>query len=222
MREFVIGDIHGEYEKLETVLKMCKFDFENDKLYTLGDIVDRGENPIKCFEHLLKIKNRIDIRGNHDDFFLHWIKTGVDFFRGNHGVKETQKDWFKCKNQKLKNQIIQFLENQKNYFIDDLNRLFVHGGISTESKIEVQDSSLFFWDRLMLENAMFNNHVEFPNRFNEVFIGHTPTINYIKNGNIFDYPILVANKIYMMDTGAPFPKGKLTIMNVNSKEFYQA
>lgn len=67
MREFVIGDIHGEYQKLIKCLKAVNFDYQNDKLIQLGDIVDRGPHSYHCIEELKLIKNLILIKGNHDE-----------------------------------------------------------------------------------------------------------------------------------------------------------
>jgi len=66
MKTFTIGDIHGRYKALKEVLKLSKFDYDNDKLIVLGDIVDGGINTYKVVEELLKIKNIIFVLGNHD------------------------------------------------------------------------------------------------------------------------------------------------------------
>ena len=47
MSTFVISDIHGEYEQLKTLLAKMNFG-EQDKLYVLGDVVDRGPEPIRA------------------------------------------------------------------------------------------------------------------------------------------------------------------------------
>jgi serine/threonine protein phosphatase 1 len=39
-KTFVIGDIHGAYLALKQVLERSDFDYENDLLITIGDIVD--------------------------------------------------------------------------------------------------------------------------------------------------------------------------------------
>ena len=62
-RIFVIGDIHGAHKALVQVLERCEFDYENDQLITIGDIVDGWGDSYMVVEELLKIKNRIDIIG---------------------------------------------------------------------------------------------------------------------------------------------------------------
>lgn len=39
-RRFCIGDIHGAYLAFKQLLDDVNFDYENDKLISLGDIVD--------------------------------------------------------------------------------------------------------------------------------------------------------------------------------------
>ena len=56
MKTFVIGDIHGRFKALKEVLKNSKFDYINDKLIVLGDIVDGGIRTYDVVEELLKIK----------------------------------------------------------------------------------------------------------------------------------------------------------------------
>ena len=42
---YVISDIHGNYNAYMDMLKKIQFD-DDDILYILGDILDRGPNPI--------------------------------------------------------------------------------------------------------------------------------------------------------------------------------
>ena len=83
---------------------------------------------------------------------------------------------------------------------------------------------MFYWDRTLWETALsFDESISdlspyYPKRFlnyKEIYIGHTPTtrINSI-------IPVKKAN-IWNVDTGAAF-KGKLTILNIETKEFWQS
>ena len=56
-RNFVIGDIHGYYDKLIELLDVVKFRFDNDILISLGDITDRGHEPIEVIEKLMQVNN---------------------------------------------------------------------------------------------------------------------------------------------------------------------
>jgi serine/threonine protein phosphatase 1 len=58
----------------------------------------------------------------------------------------------------------------------------------------------------------------YPNRlkhYKEIYIGHTPTINYFKM-----HPMNAVN-VWNIDTGAAFT-GKLSIIDIDTKEIYQS
>jgi len=67
METFVMGDIHGSFIALKQCLQRSKFNYHRDKLIVLGDIIDRHDEAFECVEELLKIRNLVVIRGNHDD-----------------------------------------------------------------------------------------------------------------------------------------------------------
>ncbi|QIC79084.1 serine/threonine protein phosphatase [Acinetobacter indicus] len=63
---WAVGDIHGCYNLLMNRLKEIGFDFENDLLVAVGDLVDRGTQNIECIE-LLSKPWFTSVRGNHED-----------------------------------------------------------------------------------------------------------------------------------------------------------
>ena len=66
---WAVGDIHGCYNLLMTRLKEIGFDFENDLLVAVGDLVDRGTQNIECIELLSKPWFK-SVRGNHEDLCI--------------------------------------------------------------------------------------------------------------------------------------------------------
>lgn len=68
-RLFAVGDIHGSYNLLMNTLKKIGFDFENDLLCAVGDLVDRGMQNIECLE-LLSQPWFTSVRGNHEDLLI--------------------------------------------------------------------------------------------------------------------------------------------------------
>ena len=179
-KTWVIGDIHGEYDKLKRLLELIEFDYENDQLISLGDIVDRGPNSYECVEELLKIKNLIALRGNHDEAFRESTITGRNSLY-TQGGRETmlsyQRSYPKCDNDptKIPQTHKDFFKNQINYYVDINGNLFVHAGIDITRDIEKQDLMTFIWDREMIMDAL-NPKCEFDNIYKNIFIGHTPTI----------------------------------------------
>ena len=62
---YIVSDLHGCFEQYQELL--AKIDFsETDELYVLGDVVDRGPEPIRILQDMMKRPNVIFILGNHD------------------------------------------------------------------------------------------------------------------------------------------------------------
>ena len=62
---YVISDIHGCYEQYMKLLDKIHFS-ERDTLYLLGDLVDRGPEPMEVVKDVMRRKNVVTIMGNHD------------------------------------------------------------------------------------------------------------------------------------------------------------
>ncbi|MGO1767410.1 hypothetical protein CAP48_12870 [Advenella sp. S44] len=74
-RDFVVGDIHGHYTKLMQALATVVFDGDKDRLFCVGDLVDRGpEN-----EQVIKLIDTgwfFPVCGNHDDYAIRYHRIG--------------------------------------------------------------------------------------------------------------------------------------------------
>lgn len=69
-KDYFVGDIHGHYSLLQLQLKELKFSPNNgDRLFSLGDIINRGDESEKCIELLLK-PWFFCVLGNHEDMLL--------------------------------------------------------------------------------------------------------------------------------------------------------
>ena len=75
-RSFVIGDIHGNYKPMMELFGKAGLDYKNDILISLGDVVDRGPEPVRVVSELMKLPKLIYILGNHDYWCLEYLKTG--------------------------------------------------------------------------------------------------------------------------------------------------
>lgn len=64
---YVMSDIHGMYDKYKAMLEKISFS-DKDALYILGDVVDRGENPVDVLLDMMSRPNVYPIMGNHDFF----------------------------------------------------------------------------------------------------------------------------------------------------------
>ena len=65
----IMGDIHGNLEALETVVKDAKEQGVNS-FVCVGDVVGYNANPAECLE-LIKELKCVTVRGNHDHYCSH-------------------------------------------------------------------------------------------------------------------------------------------------------
>ncbi len=63
--KYVIADIHGCYTEYKKLLEKIHFS-DKDELYVLGDVVDRGPEPIKVLWDMMARPNVYPVLGNHE------------------------------------------------------------------------------------------------------------------------------------------------------------
>jgi len=237
MRRMVMGDIHGAYKALLQCLQKSGFDYENDLLIQLGDVVDRYPQSFECVEELMKIKQLVAIKGNHDDWFDEFSKTDFHPYFWTHGGKGTLSSYLDHAGKSgrlfttgtgyksaLDSSDIPashkaFFSNQRPYYVDEENRCFVHAGFNTSLPFLSQKTEDYYWDRSLWENAVRcqGNGEQFRIKaeFKEIYIGHTPTTKLNT-----DQPLTAFN-IHNLDTGSGH-SGRLTIMDIETKAFWQS
>lgn len=71
MATYAIGDIQGCYESLQCLLEKIAFNPELDKLWLVGDLINRGPDSLATLRFLYSIRDSVEfVLGNHD---LHFI-----------------------------------------------------------------------------------------------------------------------------------------------------
>jgi len=68
-RDFVVGDIHGMFAHLRALLARVEFDVRADRLFSVGDLVDRGPDSLAALEWLDADWFHA-CRGNHEQFAI--------------------------------------------------------------------------------------------------------------------------------------------------------
>ncbi|WNM19590.1 metallophosphoesterase family protein [Flavobacterium capsici] len=226
-RILVIGDIHGGLHALHQIMERANVT-KNDTLIFLGDYVDGWSQSPEVIDYLIELgekQNCIFINGNHDELLLEWLsesEDNLDWYR--HGGESTVLAYRNVSSE-TKREHIAFLQSLKPYYLDDKKRLFIHAGFTNLNGIDYEYfPKLFSWDRTLWETALalddsISKESEFyPKRFkhyHEIYIGHTPVTRINKT-----VPIQKAN-VWNIDTGAAF-KGPLTIMDIETKEYWQS
>lgn len=74
-KDYVVGDLHGCYNQLMKQLQEINFDFDKDRLIAVGDLIDRGEDSLKCLELVFE-PWFYSVRGNHCELMFDAILSG--------------------------------------------------------------------------------------------------------------------------------------------------
>ena len=159
---YVTSDIHGRLDRLKKLVR--KLDFKiDDKLIILGDLVDRGNEPIEVIEFVMNHPNIEVIMGNHDEMMLHSLKLNdeVQIERWNRNDNQTTYNGFKLRSFNEQVKILNYIDSLPYFKIIDNKFLLVHAGfdpirLNMDMKtMTLEDSLMKQKDRLVWERELF-------------------------------------------------------------------
>ena len=167
-RLIAIGDIHGEIDKLNELLRQLEPQKE-DTLVFLGDYIDRGHHSKEVIERLIALSektNCVFLKGNHEQMLLKLFETkkeeDIQFWLVNGGI-ETLDNYGDI------GEILRlhkdFFNSLKLYYLTD-KYLFVHAGIRPDKPLEEQEEEDFLWIR---DNFIGKKHL----LKQKIIFGHT-------------------------------------------------
>lgn len=89
--DYFMGDLHGSYNLFEKLISDLKFDKNKDRVFCVGDLIDRGKDSLKCVM-LLNNEWFYSVLGNHEEMLLLsldskyieqlWMKNGGEWWEG--------------------------------------------------------------------------------------------------------------------------------------------
>ena len=255
MRRLIVGDIHAHYDMLMKVLDKASFDPSSDILYSVGDLLDRGNKPVETIRFLMSLPSFRPVLGNHDAWFESFLWN----------EKSPDNEWFQNNGGKYTASAFADLSSEEKMGIrkwfssipvvrteDDI--IVVHAGIPTEytdkelAAIASQprpvpilnpsfDGIEGYGDNLWLEAFMLDRNYLYsaleesgwkrgsrrPERKMKpiktkktIFIGHTQLRPECRP--------FVSKKFHLIavDTGTGSGLGPLTVMDIDTREYWQA
>lgn len=223
MKTYVIGDIHGSLKALIQVLERSPVK-KGDRLIFIGDYVDGWSESSELIEYLLSIENTYEcifLKGNHDEWCKNFLFTGQQPLIWTQQGGQATLNSYRKTGYFLEDSHKHFFKKLHNYYIDEDNRAFVHGGYTSPKGLGHESyQSDYYWDRNLWQMYALpsKNSKDLPKLLRpheEIFIGHTATTNWNTTK-----PMNACN-VWNIDTGAGW-EGVLTIMDVESKEYWQS
>jgi len=128
MAKYAIGDVQGCYDSLQYLLEKLNFTPENDQLWFVGDLVNRGKKSLKTVKFVKSLGNSaITVLGNHD----------VSLIAMHYGAIPASPSLKKFLKSKHREELINWLRNQPVLHIDEsLGVCMAHAGISPQWTLE--------------------------------------------------------------------------------------
>lgn len=191
--KYVISDIHGCYEEYIKLLEKIQFS-QDDELYVLGDVVDRGPEPIKVLQDMMLRPNVYPILGNHDYMALKVLKKLnveirednvdnhldgddlIDYLYWMQDGGNTTLEQFRKLSMNEKGEILEYLQDFsvcEEIFIDNKRFILVHADLyGFEENKNLDDYALgdFIFRRAEYGKRYFKDE-------NTIIVtGHTPTV----------------------------------------------
>jgi serine/threonine protein phosphatase 1 len=170
MRTLAIGDIHGHWEVLKTLLAFVQVQ-PTDQLITLGDYVDRGPASAAVLDWVVaqqRTGQLIALRGNHEVMmsnardhaasYSNWLFAGGVAALDSYGEQAQLRDVPAEHWTLLDDGLLPYYETD--------THLFAHANIYPEYNMCDQPRYMLYWDRLQHPR---------PHHSGKVFVcGHTP------------------------------------------------
>lgn len=212
-RCIVIGDVHGHYDGLMTLLDEISLSSE-DRLYFVGDLIDRGPKSAQVVK-FVRENSFPCLLGNHELMLLDsfgdgeinasalqaWLQAG-----GNATLKSYGEEGIPPED-------IEWLATLPTYL--DLGRIWlVHAGVHPDIPLQKQSSDEFCWIREefhSMTQPFFHNKL--------IITGHTITFTL---PGVAPGQLAQGNGWLDIDTGAYHPKsGWLTALDITNAQVYQ-
>jgi len=213
-----VGDIHGCFDVLDTILQRVNFDFRVDRVFSVGDLVDRGAYSERVLDWLDKPWFHA-VRGNHEQMAIEGLRGVGDIPRHirNGGA------WLYELPDAIQTKIVDALDALPLMIEVELSASRVVGIVHAEAPIlakgdgwnEAKESIKYIAEKgrreITLQHALYSRVKIESQDFSPIagvdrlFVGHS-TVPDIK---------VLGNVVYM-DTGCSFDDGALSILELNT------
>lgn len=212
-KRYVIGDVHGHYDALCSLFAQIGTN-EEDDIYFLGDLIDRGPNSAEVVKFVMDNDYKC-LMGNHEIMLLEalgseqlshqafqsWLHNGGNATVMSYGNKmppREQIEWIRG---------LPFYFDLEDYWL-------VHAGVDPHKPLHNQSSDQFCWIRQEFHRS---NQAYFEDK--TIVIGHTITFTF---DGIEPGKIAKGEGWLGIDTGAyHHGQGWLTALELNESKVYQ-
>jgi calcineurin-like phosphoesterase family protein len=150
-RRFVIGDVHGCAATLRRLVDDTLRPFPRDRIYLLGDLIDRGPDSKGVLDFIFELLERglsvSSVRGNHEEMCL---QAGDDHYNLGlwtaNGGQATLESFQADGPGDIPHRYRDFLASLPLYILLD-DFVIVHAGLNFDTQNPFEDTSAMLWTR---------------------------------------------------------------------------
>ena len=170
MAHYIMSDIHGEADRFHAMLEKIHFS-DDDMLYILGDVIDRGSDGIPLLREIMATPNMVMLLGNHEYMMLDYLKPEPDSI--------AIRRWNKNGNRPTLDAYLKLKAGEQREILDYLKSLPIH--------LEMEVNGKWFYLVHGFPGANVHDEVwhrpemDTPNPIPgcQLIIGHTPVLSLI-------------------------------------------
>lgn len=222
-RDFVVADIHGAFDLLVIAMAEVDFDPDADRVFSTGDLIDRGDSSHRCTE-FIALPYFHSTLGNHESMLLDLYMDGEPPPHVlENAARQNGFEWWLGVSNEKRHEILEAIRTLP-YAIEVESACgivgIIHADVPKKMKwddfiagIESGDEKTVYtclWGRERIDNGNMRGI----SGIARVFIGHTPQWQGLSRyGNV-----------YALDTGAAFglqgnmDKGRFTMVKLDADE----
>lgn len=206
-RDFVVGDIHGMFNKLTQCLAKVEFNPSKDRLFCVGDLCDRGAYSHEILDWASK-PWFYSVKGNHEQILIAYAMG----FLPEEDLLAMSAGWF-----------LTYPEDKKKTLIKIYSEYPIVMEVATsQGKVGMVHACCPHADWSQLQNAFNSAHKQ---KFIQEALWSTTAhlfedtvfnIDYVFVGHIVHKRPTLKGNVWYLDTGCGYPHGVLTIMNIET------
>lgn len=213
-RDYILPDLHGRFDLLARAMFSVNFDTKKDRLFLLGDMIDRGPNSADVLQILSgKIAHYKNVQvhallGNHEAAIINHEKNLKDL----NLKKKQRREWRESNyNEQGREWLLGLPEDQLVHTVDQLSKLpyaiELNTGIGLMGLVhaEVLENDWQEFIHNLYHEPVTKHHVVWSRK--RILNGDLNSISSIvrlySGHTVINHPILLGNRLYM-DTGAVF------------------
>lgn len=234
MSTYVISDLHGCKAEFDEMLTKIQYRSEYDTLWIIGDICDRGNEPVPLMQEIMADPSMHILFGNHDQWFQRYTQELIDTKHDNSSIDMTDDlmcwlhynggyrtaDQFmdlsfpECYDMKL------YLDSNRIFYQELMlkNRKFllIHAGLADEYlqphvRISEVPEQVLVWSHIGIDDNPFSDTT--------MIVGHIPTFIY---GEEYEGKIIhgKSDTLYHIDCGCVYGRTLGCLRLDDMQEFY--